>query len=215
MQKPRQIFVRIGPVGWVWGSNHWMMRLYGVWVYTTFIGVAVPRRDSPVIYEFSEIRPRKEKKMPPRRDDTDEQMLRAKIMKAIEACEDKSLQIVHLLMLEVLDSIGRKIDTVLKDEEAFRQMVLNGDAGTHTQDHRDWRGFKEEWDELQPAVTLMRDRHAHGGHCDWATMKMKEEADAKESSRQIKVNWASNALWGITMFIVGLVLAQFLTSGAP
>ena len=139
-----------------------------------------------------------------------EDALRIRIIRSIEECEDKSLKIVLLLMLEILDSIGKKIDTILRDEETLRELVLNGDAGTHAHEHDEWRNFHREWMEIKDPLYLTMRCHTHNGHCLWASEKMaKERADA-ESRRKVRDGWLVHFAWGLTTVIVGALAAKYL-----
>lgn len=139
-----------------------------------------------------------------------ENTLRARIIHSIEECEDKSLKLVLLLMLELLDSIGEKIDTILRDERTLQELVLNGDANTHAQEHEEWRNFHREWaKEKEQLYSIMR-CHTHNGYCSWATEKMKKEQADAESRRKIRDNWLVHVAWALTTIITGALVAKYL-----
>jgi len=143
-------------------------------------------------------------------DSAVEDNLRDKIMRNIEACEDKTLKVVLLTQLEVLDAIGRKIDAVMRDEEVLRDLVLNGDASTHGDDHRQWREFREEWVEIRPMLGILKDRYAHDGYCSWAVSKMDAEKQDAESRRKVRDGWLVHATWATTVVIAGALAAKYL-----
>lgn len=142
-------------------------------------------------------------------DTAADDILRDKIMRNIEACEDKTLKTVLLMQLEVLDTIGKKIDAVMRDEESLRELVLNGDSPTHAADHREWREFRKEWVEIRPMFSVLRDRHQHGGYCPWAIAKMDSEKQDAESRRKVRDGWLVHAAWAMTVVIVGAFAAKY------
>ena len=139
-----------------------------------------------------------------------EDELRTRIIRSIEECEDKSLKVVLLLMLEVLDSIGKKIDTILRDEETLRDLVLNGDANTHAKEHDDWRNFHREWTKVKDQLSPITQCHTHSGYCLWAAEKMKKEQADAESRRKIRDNWLVHVAWALTTIITGALVAKYL-----
>ena len=143
-------------------------------------------------------------------DETADEAVRAKIMMAIQECDDKSMKVVLLMMLEILDSISRKIDAVMRDEESIRELVLNGDSATHAQDHRDWRDFKANWEEIGPSLGILKDRHAHGGYCPWALSKMEQEKKDEDSRRTVRDGWLGNVAWGLTT-LIAVALTAWIT----
>jgi len=143
-------------------------------------------------------------------DETADEAVRAKIMMAIQECEDKSMKVVLLMMLEILDSISRKIDAVMRDEESIRELVLNGDSATHAQDHRDWRAFKTDWENISPSLGILKDRHAHGGYCPWAIAKMEQEKKDEDSRRTVRDGWLGNVAWGLTT-LIAVALTAWIT----
>ena len=59
------------------------------------------------------------------------------IIDAISDTSDSNLRAVLLLMLQVLDEIGTKIDRMANDEEAIRNVVLEAHADDHNK-HHEW-----------------------------------------------------------------------------
>jgi hypothetical protein len=143
-------------------------------------------------------------------DKTSDEALREQIMQAIGECKDDSLRDVLLLMLSVLDSIGRKIDAVMRDEKAIREMVLNGDSASHHDDHKEWAAFRQEWNQLRPVIALMQTRHAHGGQCAWSAGQIELQKADDASKRSIRDRWLANAAWGATLLIAGALAGQYL-----
>ena len=86
------------------------------------------------------------------------------ILRAINETNDPAMKTVLLLMLGVFEEIGGKIDSVLKNERVLRETVLNG--------HTD----------------------AHHGHHEWVAKKIKEEDEAEEDARKVKVGVTEKAL---------------------
>jgi hypothetical protein len=142
-------------------------------------------------------------------DKTSDEALREQIMAAIGECKDDSLRAVLLLMLAVLDSIGRKIDAVMRDEKTIKEMVLNGDSASHHDDHKEWAAFRQEWNQLRPVIALMQTRHAHGGQCAWSAGQIELQKDDAKSRRAIRDRWLSNAAWGATLLIAGALAGQY------
>ena len=62
--------------------------------------------------------------------------VRSEILATIAKTSDQTMRTVLLLMLGVLDDIGSKLDTVMKDERALKESVLNGHASSHDEHHR-------------------------------------------------------------------------------
>jgi len=63
--------------------------------------------------------------------------IKAQIMAVISKTDNTEMKLVMLLMLQVVDEIGGKIDNVLSDEKQMREAVLNGHAPVH-HDHHVW-----------------------------------------------------------------------------
>lgn len=108
-------------------------------------------------------------------DESDSFQVRTKILAAIDATDDKMHRNLLLLMFGVLEQnergmkrIEEKIDTVLRDEQALRRIVLNGSMESHDDDHH-WIREQRELD--CPAV------------CNWAQKKMAEELESEKVSK--------------------------------
>lgn len=83
--------------------------------------------------------------------------IKSQIMSALESTEDHSMKVVLLLLLQVIEEIGGKIDAVFMDEKSLRAAVLNGHANEHNADH-DWIRLKrqEEVEEKTANLTSKR-----------------------------------------------------------
>jgi len=74
--------------------------------------------------------------------------VKSQILSAIAATADPGLKAALLLLLQVVEEIGGKIDGVLANEQQLRQAVLNGHALDHDR-HHEWvsRMLAAEHDE--------------------------------------------------------------------
>jgi hypothetical protein len=63
------------------------------------------------------------------------------IIDAIAEANDEAMKVVLLLLLQVVEEIGDKIDTILADERSLRQAVLNGHEPVHHK-HHEWIAAK-------------------------------------------------------------------------
>ena len=75
----------------------------------------------------------------------------------------------------MFEEIGGKIDSVLKNELAVRQTVLNGHALNHDRDH-EWLDRRIKRDEQMEVVI------------GWAENKIMKERQAEEDARKVKVD---------------------------
>lgn len=80
------------------------------------------------------------------------------IIDAIAEARDDGLKVVLLLLLQVVEEIGDKIDTVLADERSLRQAVLNGYEPVHHK-HHEWIAAKMA-EEAESAIDRRADRRA-------------------------------------------------------
>lgn len=82
--------------------------------------------------------------------------LKEQIRAEIARTEDHSTKVTLLLLMQVLEDIGSKIDTVLADENKLRSAVLNGHAADHNADH-DWvRNKRREEEDTEKARLASR-----------------------------------------------------------
>jgi len=135
-----------------------------------------------------------------RTDEAEADALRTRIMQGIEECEDRNTKVVLLMLLEVLDSIGRKIDAVMRDEETLRELVLNGDSHTHVEEHRRLREVLTQWPDVQAAAT-------------YTARKMDEERSGAASRRAVRDGWLVHVSWAVTVLIVAAMAGKYLGGG--
>lgn len=107
------------------------------------------------------------------------QSLKGEILSSIAKTDDSNLKMVLLLMLGVLDEIGSKIDSVMTDERAIKNIVLNGHSNKH-HDHHDWVDRKIQEDSDVKALKQRADPLM-----DWVEQKMQEEERNKGSMRKV------------------------------
>lgn len=103
------------------------------------------------------------------------------IMRAINETNDPAMKTVLLLMLGVFEEIGGKIDSVLKNERALRETVLNGHTDSH-HSHHEWVAKRIERDDEIDRIV------------DWAAAKMAQEREAEEDARKVKVGLIEKVL---------------------
>ena len=111
------------------------------------------------------------------------------IMKAISETNDPAMRVVLALMLGVFEEIGSKIDSVLKNERAIRETVLNGHTDAH-HGHHEWleRRIKKD-DQIDVII-------------GWAENKIMKEREAEEDARKVKVDVTSKVFGYIAVAIV-------------
>ena len=121
--------------------------------------------------------------------------VRSEILSAIAKTNDENLKMILLLMLGVLEEIGSKIDTVISDEQALRQTVLNGHEPVHHA-HHDW-------------VAL---RIAHQGRCEWANKQIAEQAETLATKKSLASKFAESLINQLgTVIITALAVAAGFT----
>lgn len=97
--------------------------------------------------------------------------VRSEILSAIGKTDDTNLKMVLLLLLGVLEEIGGKIDAFMSDERKLRETVLNGHEPQHHAHH----------DHVARCIA-----EDCMGACEWAKVKMREEADDAASKKGMK-----------------------------
>lgn len=111
------------------------------------------------------------------------------ILQAINEANDPAMKTVLLLMLAVFEEIGGKIDSVLKNERALRETVLNGYTDAH-HGHHEWLDKRIKRDDKIDQVV------------DWVETKMVNEREMKEDARKVKAD------------VLGKVIVALVISGA-
>jgi len=102
---------------------------------------------------------------------------RGEIMAQIAIANDETQRNFLILLLGILDQqtaqyemLNRKLDAILKDEQAIKHAALNGDAATHPQEHeylRDMMAFKSQ----RKAIDT------------WALVQIEAQAEAAKKSQ--------------------------------
>lgn len=140
----------------------------------------------------------------------DDQSLRKDILDAMATVQDPGMRVVLMLLHRGLDSINRKIDLVLADEDKWKTMVLNGGAATHTDEHHWMRAFAAEWTEYKPMMDIVKDRHHNGGHCDYAKRMIDLEKDDAQSKRRVRDGVIEKLLWVAILLTTGALGSKYL-----
>ena len=118
-----------------------------------------------------------------------------KIVDEIQKTNDPNLKAVLLLMMAVLEEIGDKIDTVISDEQALRETVLNGHEPVH-HSHHDW----------------IANRISHNGRCEWANKQIAEQAELAATKKSLAAKFAESLINQLgTVIITGLAVAAGFT----
>ncbi len=140
----------------------------------------------------------------------DDTSLRKDILDALATVQDPSMRVVLMLLHRGLDSINLKLDRVLSDEAKLKQIVLNGGAATHSDEHHWMQQFAMDWAEYKPKMDIVKDRHRNGGHCDYAKRMMEAEHDDAQSKRKVRDELAGKVLLAIIMLIAGALGSKYL-----
>lgn len=140
----------------------------------------------------------------------DDTSLRKDILDALATVQDPSMRVVLMLLHRGLDSINLKLDRVLSDEAKLKQIVLNGGAATHSDEHRWMQQFAMDWAEYRPMMDVIKDQHRNGGHCDYAKRMMEAEHDDAQSKRKVRDELAGKVLLAIIMLIAGALGSKYL-----
>jgi hypothetical protein len=104
--------------------------------------------------------------------------VKQQILSAIDKVEDAASRTILLLMLQVVEEIGGKIDAILADEKSLREAVLNG----HTEQH--------------------------DAHHEWVAAKILEEDQDKGSRRRIREGIVEKAIWAAILFTAGALASK-------
>lgn len=120
--------------------------------------------------------------------------VRSEIFSAIAETEDKTMKVVLLMLVGVLDEIGDKIEKMRADEAGLRAAVLNGHEPVHHA-HHEWISKRLPYDEED------------ANQRRWIANKMKVEIEDqkanKDSARTIRDDLVKNALWVVLVAAAG------------
>jgi hypothetical protein len=117
----------------------------------------------------------------------------AELKSEIAKEDDKDRRTLLMLMLGVLEAtsagfaaLTKKIDSLINDEQALRQTVLNGHAENHDRDH-EFVGLLFQHREAA-AEERRWTRERMGSNCaeacTWAETKMRDEKDAAKTAAE-------------------------------
>lgn len=120
---------------------------------------------------------------------------KSEILSAIAKTDDPAMKTVLLLLLGVFEEIGSKIDSVLKNERALRETVLNGHTDAHHSHH--------EWLERR----INRD-HEMDLLLQWVVQARDREIDAASSKRKIRDGLIENVLWAALIALFGFYVGK-------
>lgn len=124
----------------------------------------------------------------------EDRRVRDEIMSAVDAEDDPKTRKILLFLVRMQEDIGQRLDRLFSNEAAIREMVLNGHATVHHDDH-EWIAEQRAGDKERIKV------------CEWAKTKMEREAMAAEEDIKnavaTKHRHIERALW----LAVSLVLA--------
>lgn len=139
---------------------------------------------------------------------TEPDQTQQQIMKAIADCKNDDLRAVLVLFHGGFQALGEKIDNVLKNEDAIKQIALNGHTDTHSQDH-DWiKVYRRHSDRF------VRD-HEQLSRLDltklekisaWVEAQMQHQQAIANSRRRVGEGVAINILTSLVS-ILGTILA--------
>lgn len=98
---------------------------------------------------------------------------KSSIVSEIARTNDPAMKTVLLLLLGVFEEIGGKMDSVLSNERALRQTVLNGHTDSH-HGHHEWLDRRIKRDEQIEVIV------------GWAENKIIREREAEEDARKVR-----------------------------
>lgn len=117
----------------------------------------------------------------------------AELKSEIAKEDDKDRRTLLLLLLGVLEAnmeglaaIGKKIDSLISDEQALRATVLNGHAENHDRDHEFIGLLFQHREAAAEERRWIRERMGSNcaEACDWAEKKMRDEQDAAKTAAE-------------------------------
>ena len=127
--------------------------------------------------------------------------LKKDMMEALASIEDPGQKVVLILLVRSMDNISRKLDRVLADEAKLKQIVLNGSAKDHDAHHKWIEMQVRASTEIDSAISFVKERHSHGGYCDYAIRMIKAEEESLVDKRKVKTGVAEK----IILVILGIV----------
>jgi len=153
-------------------------------------------------------------------DKTEHSKLREDLYGAMMGVEDPTHRLIISFLLKLFEEqelfraeLLNKLDIVIKDEQAIKEIALNGHIDSH-EDHHDWlHHHLHKTDKLEHVIKLSEGHREEGVYCKWASDKMKEEAENKKTVKSFKMDITKQLLLMLIVFVVGLnfkaVIAHF------
>ena len=146
-----------------------------------------------------------------------EQSTESELLAAIQGAEDPAMRAILMIQLKMLrdvsgmfGALSKQIQEFMVDEKRISEMVLNGGAATHTDEHHWQREFRVEWESLRPVMNMMRDRHAKGGYCDYAKEMVNARSEDAKSKRNIRDDLITKFIWGAFILTIGAFVGKYL-----
>ena len=133
--------------------------------------------------------------------------LKKDMMEALASIEDPGQKVVLMLLVRSMDNISRKLDKVLADEAKLKQIVLNGSAKDHDAHHKWIEGQVNNSEDIVKTIEFVKERHSHGGYCDYATKMIKSENDDLVDKRKVKTGVVEKVIL-VVLGIIGAALAS-------
>lgn len=112
------------------------------------------------------------------------------ILKAINDTSDQSMKTVLLLLFGVFEELGQKIDSVLTNERALRETVLNGHEPVH-HDHHVWLADRIKRDDEVDAIVT------------WAKSQMEGQKEVKRWRMDVSKSVIAAAIIAAGSFLAG------------
>ena len=119
-------------------------------------------------------------------EDLEHNTLKKDVYEALSEVEGADTRVMLTMMARMIDvqdhayaDIISLIDRRFNDVKAMQQLVLNGNAETHHEDHEYLKDVRVMLQGFQPALELATERIQYGGYCDYADRMLREEARMK------------------------------------
>lgn len=123
---------------------------------------------------------------------------KSEILSAIAKTDDPAMKTVLLLLLGVFEEIGGKIDSMLGNERALRETVLNGHTDSH-HDHHEWLDRRIKRDDKIALII------------GWAENKIIKEREAEEDARKVKMGVTEKLIGGVLLSLLSFAAGWMLT----